>query len=215
MSFETNIDFEKLEIIKRLGKGKSGISSLIKINNSFFVLKTFHTEEAPYYSFNNGKKLDFELWSYNKLKEFAIPIPKLFYVDKERNFIIKEFIDGKTGSEIIAEGKVNLNILYQIFLISMKLKKYFYNADYFPSNFVITSDFNVYYIDYELNPYSSDWSFENWGIYYWANEKGFKSFLLTGDAKFINSSIERGVPHKAEFENTIKNWLFQLNSLYI
>ena len=37
------------------------------------------------------------------------------------------------------------------------------NIDYFPTNFVVQDEL-VYYVDYECNPYSEEWSFENWGV---------------------------------------------------
>lgn len=41
------------------------------------------------------------------------------------------------------------------------------NIDYFPTNFVVQNGV-IFYIDYECNPYSDDWNFENWGIKYWS-----------------------------------------------
>ena len=40
------------------------------------------------------------------------------------------------------------------------------NIDYYPTNFVVQDDL-LYYIDYECNPYSDQWNFENWGSQYW------------------------------------------------
>ena len=43
------------------------------------------------------------------------------------------------------------------------------NIDYYPTNFVV-QDGTLYYIDYECNPYSDQWNFENWGSQYWRPE---------------------------------------------
>jgi hypothetical protein len=40
------------------------------------------------------------------------------------------------------------------------------NIDYYPTNFVVEQD-RLYYVDYECNPYSDQWNFENWGKQYW------------------------------------------------
>jgi hypothetical protein len=56
-----------------------------------------------------------------------------------------------------------------------ELKENNINIDYFPSNFII-NETGVYYIDYEINPYTEQWNFRNWGIYYWLNGNGFKLF---------------------------------------
>ena len=50
------------------------------------------------------------------------------------------------------------------------------NIDYFPTNF-IEKDGILYYVDYECNPYSDEWNFENWGIKYWSKTPEFLSYL--------------------------------------
>ena len=44
------------------------------------------------------------------------------------------------------------------------------NIDYYPTNFVLDKDGVLYYVDYECNSYSEEWSFENWGIKHWKKE---------------------------------------------
>ena len=73
------------------------------------------------------------------------------------------------------------------------------NLDYFPSNFVIQQQ-KLWYIDYEYNPYSDDWDFENWGIYYWLNTNGMKEFIKTDNPLAINQFADSGIPIKESFE---------------
>ena len=50
------------------------------------------------------------------------------------------------------------------------------NIDYFPTNFVVQRG-EIYYIDYECNPYMDQWNFENWGIQYWSRTQVFLDYL--------------------------------------
>ena len=56
--------------------------------------------------------------------------------------------------------------LEQVREMAMKAYETGLNIDYYPTNFVVKEDL-LYYIDYECNPYSEKWNFENWGKQYW------------------------------------------------
>ena len=79
------------------------------------------------------------------------------------------------------------------------------NIDYFPSNFILR-DIQLFYIDYECNPYSPEWDLPNWGIYYWANSKGFREYLTSDDILLINESLETGKPVKKPYEEKVSAW---------
>lgn len=201
--FETEIG--ELFIKQFLGKGKSGYSYLSEVNNEFVILKLMHDEKSSYYHFASDK-LSVEINAYNKLLELGINIPQLLNYNLEKQYLIKEFIDGQTGAEMIADNKICEKTISQLFGMSDITKKVNLNIDYFPTNFVIRKDI-LYYIDYEINLYSDEWNFENWGIYYWANSKGFKEFLKTGDPVSINRNLEKGIPFKIPFGEQIKEWI--------
>lgn len=55
------------------------------------------------------------------------------------------------------------------------------NIDYFPTNFVVQDD-ELYYIDYECNPYMAEWDFENWGVKYWSKTPEFLEYAEGHDA---------------------------------
>jgi len=191
--------------IKRfLGKGKSGNSYLAENTFGQFVLKIMHNEPVAYYTFHDNKT-KLEIDAYERLSKLNLKIPKLYEFDIDRQFLVKEFIDGTVASEFISQRKVNDEIIIQLFELSEKLKNKNFNIDYFPSNFVIRNN-EIYYIDYETNPYHEEWDFLNWGIYYWANSEGMKQYLETGDAGAINEFPEKGIPHKREFEDQISYW---------
>jgi predicted Ser/Thr protein kinase len=194
-----------LEVIKLLGKGKSAFSYLTKNSKSYYVLKLMHNEKVSYYDFKTDKTL-VEVNAYNELKRLGIKMPKLYSYDPERQYLIKEMIEGPTAAEYICANEINKNIIEQLFQMSNILREAKLNIDFFPTNFVVSKK-GLYYIDYEINEYSFEWSLENWGIYYWANGEGFKKFLETGDASFINSDIEKGIPIKEQFKQKINNWI--------
>jgi len=133
------------------------------------------------------------------LTEYDIPVPKLLERDIEKQYLVKEFIDGKLASEMIADDCIDSHILEKLFEISNKISEAGFNIDYFPNNFVVKDD-DLFYIDYEINEYDDKWNFENWGLFYWLNSAGFRKFLKTGDAKYINIDLEKGIPIKKPFQ---------------
>ena len=50
------------------------------------------------------------------------------------------------------------------------------NIDYFPTNFVVRNGL-LWYVDYECNDYTDEWSFETWGIRYWSRTPEFEAYL--------------------------------------
>lgn len=200
-----NTEFGEVVVEQYLGKGKSGYSYLVDLDDTKYVLKIMHDEKINYYEWSKSK-ISAEIESYKILSQLNIPLPKLHFADFEKNFLIKDFIDGQIASEIIAENKISEEHIKKLFSISNHLKKNNLNVDYFPNNFVLKND-DLFYIDYEHNPYDKNWSLENWGIYYWVNSKGFNNFLETGDARFINIDLEKGIPIKEPFQDRVNDWI--------
>ena len=197
---------DNIEILRRLGKGKSGVSYLARYKNKKVVYKEMHDESVPYYRFEKPK-IELEIAAYHTLKKQKIAIPRLISYCKD--YLIKEYIEGKTLTEQLVEKKLNDELFFMALSWEKTLKKNNMNIDYFPSNFVMNNH-TLYYIDYELNPYTEQWNFRNWGIYYWLNGEGFKKFLATNDAKYINEN-EQGIPVKnnrinAERARILKEW---------
>lgn len=196
-------------IKKLLGKGKSGHSYLAENDSGKVVLKIMHDEPVAYYTFHDSKT-KLEIGAYERLSKLNLKIPKLYEFDFDRQFLVKEFIDGTVASEFISLGKISDTAIGQMFEMSEKLKNENINIDYFPTNFVIRND-EIFYIDYETNSYLEEWNFLNWGIYYWANSEGMKRYLETGDSGAINEFPEKGIPHKREFENQVNLWKQKFN----
>lgn len=200
--FETNLG--NLLIKKVLGKGKSGYSYLAEFENQYYVLKLMHNEPCPYYRFGDNKVI-LEIDAYRTLRKCNIIMPELLDYNVERKYLVKEYIDGIVAAELIARDKITESTLEQLFKIHRLAKNAGYNIDYYPSNFVI-QDERLFYIDYECNLYIPDWDLINWGIYYWANSKGFREYLATGDILSINESLETGKPIKKPIEEKVSGW---------
>jgi len=181
---DTGIKLADIDIIQLLGKGKSGYSYLAGLQHRQVVLKTMHNEQVSYYTFAKPK-VELELDSYRILKDSGIKIPVIIGYSLEEQFIVKEYIHGTTVSEILKNQAVSENLLFEMLSWERQLKEKQINIDYFPSNFVVSND-QVFYVDYEHNPYSEEYNFRNWGIYYWINQQGFAAFLESGDASHIN-----------------------------
>ena len=150
-------NFRKLKL---LGKGKGGYSYLVTDGEQAFVLKQIHHEPCDYYTF--GNKLQSELADYEKLRALGIPMPKLLDVDMANERILKEFIDGPT----VAELEHKAQFIPQVQQMCKILYASGLNIDYYPTNFVLRDD-QLFYIDYECNPYMEQWDFEHWGMQYW------------------------------------------------
>ncbi len=186
---------ENIKIIKAIGKGKSGISYLCEVDSRDVILKQMHNEMIDYYHFQKSK-IQLEIEAYQVLEKLPIKIPKLLYYNIENEYLIKEYIKGETIAECIAKGELSFNIFEKIYSWATELEKQNVNIDYFPNNFVFSED-ELYYIDYEINEYTAEWNFLNWGIYYWLNYEGFSKFMQTNDAQHINI-FNTGKPIKTD-----------------
>ena len=159
-----DVNGKTFSVIKLLGKGKGGYSYLVTDGKTQFVVKQIHHEPCDYYTF--GDKLAAELNDYARLIAVGIPLPRLLDADIANERILKEYIDGEVVSELVARGEVKPEHFDQMRDMCKKLYAAGLNIDYYPTNF-IDRDGTLYYIDYECNEYSGEWSFENWGIKHW------------------------------------------------
>jgi len=190
------------KVAKLLGKGKSAYSWLCESEGKKIVLKQIHDEPCPYYDF--GDKFEVEISAYQQLKELQVPMPTLLGSDVEKRWIFKEYICGLTSAEQLASGSIPGRVYEQLFKMAKIASMAGINLDYFPTNFVFRAD-QLFYIDYEINPYSSKWNLVNWGLYYWLNQDGMRQFLESGDARFINADTQKGIPIKNGFEEQINS----------
>lgn len=182
---------------KFLGKGKSGYSFKARYHDKYYVVKQIHHEPCPYYSFSH--KLQSEINAFSALRYLGIALPKLIAVDEENEVLVKEYVKGKTGLDLVIKNEVTEAMFKNLFELSAVLKKASINIDYFPPNFVFDGE-KLVYIDYECNQYDEQWSFEKWGIYYWLNSDGMKIYSEQGDTSGINLSVSSGKPITAPFE---------------
>lgn len=165
-----SVNDQEFKIIKLLGKGKGGYSWLAAKDNQFFVLKQIHHEPCSYYQF--GDKIRSEFNDYSRLKNAGIRIPEMLDIDFEKETILKQYIDGPTIVEIIQNDQMKPEYYEQIQEFSTMAKEAGLNIDYYPTNFVVQND-QLFYIDYECNPYMEEWNLENWGIQYWSKTEAF------------------------------------------
>ncbi|MCL1963568.1 MAG: serine/threonine-protein kinase [Firmicutes bacterium] len=193
---------EKYEIIKLIAKGKGGYTYLAKTRDTAVAVKQIHYEPCDYFQFEENK-LNSELRDYKTLCDLGIPMPKLLFSSQEGQFLIKEYIPGGTLAQIAADHQVNTNHIIQIFEMCEKLYSNHVNIDYFPTNFMERQGV-LYYVDYECSNYSDEWNFENWGIWFLANQKGMASFVKNGDH---SSLLENGKPVQKGLEDIVKRWL--------
>lgn len=161
---QMRVNGKTYDCIRLLGHGKGGYSYLVTDGKKEFVLKQIHHEPCDYYQF--GNKLESELRDYARLRDLGIRLPELYEVDIPNERILKEYIPGDTIASLVPQGAVKPEYFDQIREMCKILSAAGLNIDYYPTNFVVKKDL-LYYIDYECNPYSDEWNFENWGIQYW------------------------------------------------
>jgi predicted Ser/Thr protein kinase len=195
----------KLKVIRLLGKGKSGYSYLTENSGQCYVLKLMHDEPCTYYAFSENK-VKTEINAYHFLKDAGITIPTLIHHDLEKEYLLKEYIDGPTAADWLIKGGRIEAVLTDLFQMSKRAQQHGINIDYFPTNFVIKSH-TLYYVDYEINEYSEEWNLHNWGLYYWANPTGLKAYFDTKDALAINQNVDNGKPIMAPFIETVDRWI--------
>lgn len=165
MSEYLTVNGKKFCVLSLLGKGKGGYSYLVSNGSGEqFVLKQIHHEPCEYYQF--GDKLQSELRDYERLRGIGIPMPELLEADMEAERILKEYIDGPTIAQLVAENRMQPEYYGQIREMCALLYPANTNIDYYPTNFVVQCG-KLYYIDYECNDYMVQWDFENWGSQYW------------------------------------------------
>lgn len=168
------VNEKEYEIVKLLGKGKGGYSYLAGDGERKYVLKQIHHEPCDYYQF--GNKIEAEINDYNRLKEIGIKVPVMLDVDREKERILKEYIDGDTIYAIVLQDRMKPAYIDQVRAMCERLYAAHMNIDYFPTNFVV-QDGELYYIDYECNGYMDEWNFENWGIKYWSKTPEFLQYV--------------------------------------
>lgn len=151
-------------VLKLLGHGKGGYSYLAESEGKRVTLKAIHHEPCEYYTF--GDKIAAEMSDYGTLCDTGIRLPKLIACDREQEIIIKEYIDGPTVEELVAQNRMTPDCYAQIREMCRLVYAKGLNIDYYPTNFIL-QDGELYYIDYECNRYSDEWNFENWGCKYW------------------------------------------------
>ena len=160
-----SVNGKSYQIIRLLGKGKGGYSYLAEDDAGFqYVLKQIHHEPCDYYQF--GDKLQSELRDYQRLKDIGIPMPELLEADLKQERILKEYIQGPTIAQLVAENRMKQTYYEQIEAMCCLLYPANTNIDYYPTNFVVRGD-KLYYIDFECNDYMRQWDYENWGRQYW------------------------------------------------
>ena len=165
---------QNYQIIRLLGHGKGGYSYLARDDQKEVVVKIIHHEPCDYYAF--GNKIEAEERDYYRLLNAGITIPEMYLIDKEKEIIVKQYIEGDTIFEMI-RNKVPVDpYLEQVRLMARKASEAGLNIDYFPTNFVVHKRI-LYYIDYECNEYMPQWNFENWGSRYWSYTEEFSNYL--------------------------------------
>jgi hypothetical protein len=192
------------QLLRLLGRGKSGYSYLASLAQHEVVVKIMHDEPCAYYAFG-ANKVSLEVASYLRLCECGLKLPELLAFDEQRGYLVKEYVKGEVADSWACTAEELDLAVSHLFQMANSLQAQGLNIDYFPSNFVIRNHIPNY-IDFEANPYSSQWSLSSWGIYYWANRDGMRRYSETGDWRHINQAADTGDPIREPFEDQVARW---------
>ena len=173
---EFSLNGKTYQLLRFLGRGKGGYSYLVTDGAERFTLKQIHHEPCDYYTF--GDKLASELRDYERLRAVGIPMPKLLDVDRARERILKEYIDGPSIYALVLRDEMVPDYYHQVRAMCSRLYPAGLNIDYFPTNFIV-EDGRLFYIDYECNVYDPRWDFEHWGNDYWWKSPVFLEYVKT------------------------------------
>ncbi len=170
-----SVNGTEYEIKKLLGKGKGGYSYLAEKDGKQYVVKQIHHEPCSYYQF--GNKIQSEIDDFKRLSSIGIKMPAMLDVDVDNERIVKEYIDGKTIYDLVLEDNMQSDYIDQVKAMCKLLYPANTNIDYFPTNFVVNNNGEIFYIDYECNDYMEEWNFENWGVKYWSKTPEFLQYV--------------------------------------
>lgn len=106
---------DRFEIIRLLGKGKSGRSYLVKIQHKEYVLKEMHDEEVFYFQFTKPK-IELEIDAYSVLVTQNIRIPKMIEYDLENAYILKEYIKGETITGLLKNCALSDSMIMEMLM---------------------------------------------------------------------------------------------------
>jgi len=137
---------------------------LVERDGRQFVLKEIHHEPCDYYTF--GDKIESERRDYGLLCAAGIRVPEMLEIDITNERILKEYIEGPTVMELVKEGKLPDWALEAAEQMAETAMRAGLNIDYYPTNFILSAG-ELWYIDYECNPYDPQWDFANWGKKFW------------------------------------------------
>ena len=168
-----SVNGREFRVLRLLGHGKGGYSYLVTDGDGQYTLKQIHHEPCSYYQF--GDKLQSELNDYETLRRVGIPMPRLLDTDREKERLLKEYIEGDSIYELVLRDAMEPGYFTQIRSMCRLLYPVGLNIDYFPTNFIVRGGL-LYYIDYECNGYMAQWDFENWGSKYWSKTEEFMKY---------------------------------------
>ena len=174
-------------IVRLLGHGKGGYSYLAEHEGQQVVLKQIHHEPCAYYAF--GNKIEAERYDYRRLQGAGIRVPRMLDIDMQAERIVKEYIEGPTIAELTEAGVSVEAHVPQVREMAAQAKAAGLNIDYYPTNFVVSSDL-LWYVDYECNSYMEEWDFEHWGKQYWQPAIDFRRYREEDYEAVCNFLIE-------------------------
>ena len=136
MDKKMTVNEKEYEIQRLLGKGKGGYSYLASDGMQRYVLKQIHHEPCDYYQF--GNKIEAEINDYDRLRKIGIKMPVMIDVDRPKERILKEYIDGDTICELILQDRMKSTYMDQLRDMCRLLYAAHTNIDYFiPMRFQI------------------------------------------------------------------------------
>lgn len=198
---------------KDLWQGKSGSSELyhsISQPPQLGVLKHYQENSENYIRLEDA--LNTEVYSYETLEKLQVKVPRLLGINRQDNLLFKEYIPGPTVMECLREGPLPEEVLRKAWSMAQSAQAQGFNLDWFPANFVWDRG-ELFYIDYEVQPWMEEWSFQEWGAWYWFHPEGFQEFLKTKSGDCINYPGTPKPYREEHIEGRYRNFLVKLRQI--
>ncbi len=163
-------------IVKFLGRGCEGESYLVADGKSRYTLKGLRRDFGI-------EKLKYEMkriqTAYERLCSLDIPVPRLYELDYENFYILKEYIEGKSALYYVVSDQISEDCIQQLKNILKKAYSENVVIDCQPANFVVTGG-KLIYIDYACRDMNQDVcaSVEELIERFWSKSPSFTHYML-------------------------------------
>ena len=107
-----------------------------------------------------------EIMTYRTLRGLGIRVPELISFDLSLDYLVREYVQGISGDDLVANGEVHGVVMQRLEEISGICEQKNIRIDFSPGHFIFSSD-QLVYLRYALGTHGSSSSFIPHGAALW------------------------------------------------